>query len=89
MTNPKHARESKTKLKQPNLSPGMFESDRPPFTQLSAATLAMSEMVSFGLRYWLFWHTSAVRVLGSQLEMLPIAAAATATAQAAKPDHAR
>ena len=89
MTNPNHARESKTKLKQPDLSPGMFDSDRAPFAQLSAATLAMSEMARFGLRYWLFWHTSAVRALGKQLEMLPIAAAATATAQAAKPDHAR
>jgi hypothetical protein len=54
------------------------------FIQLPLAALALGEMRRAGLRYWLFWHTSAAHVLNRQLEMLT-AGAAEAEASLAQP----
>jgi hypothetical protein len=93
MTNPDHSRERKAKPHQPIVGPGRNPNGQPLFTELfaelSAAALAMSEMPRFGLRYWLFWHTSAVRLLGTQLDMLATGADGMTATQAAKPNRAR
>jgi len=43
--------------------------------QLSSAATTLGEMRRAGLRYWLFWHTSAAHMLSRQLEMLTAGAA--------------
>ena len=65
----------KTKATDPSPSQDKSGSERAAFMQLSSAATTLSEMRRAGLRYWLFWHTSAVHVLSRQLEMLTAGAA--------------
>jgi hypothetical protein len=63
---------AQSKTKDTDLSPseGKPGRERAAFIQLSLAATTLGEMRRLGLRYWLFWHTSAVHVLNRQLEML-------------------
>jgi len=56
------------------------------FIQPSLAALTLGEMRRAGLRYWLFWHTSAAHMLNRQLEMLT-AGAAEADTSLAQPNQ--
>jgi hypothetical protein len=69
----------KTKVADQSASQSKPGSERAAFTQLSSAATTLGEMRRAGLRYWLFWHTSAVHMLNRQLEMM---AAGTAEADA-------
>jgi len=64
------------KAEATNLSPSQDKPGTAPTAsiQLSLAAMTLGEMRRLGLRYWLFWHTSAVHLLSRQLEMLTAAA---------------
>jgi hypothetical protein len=51
------------------------------FIQPSLAVMTLGEMRRAGLRYWLFWHTSAAHMLSRQLEMLTAGTADISLAQ--------
>lgn len=57
------------------------------FIQPSLAALTLGEMRRAGLRYWLFWHTSAAHMLSRQLEMLTAGTADTSLAQPKQGSH--
>jgi hypothetical protein len=57
------------KLNTVDLSPNLGSAPTG-FFQPSLAALTLGEMRRAGLRYWLFWHTSAAHMLNRQLEML-------------------
>jgi hypothetical protein len=65
----------KTKATDPRPSQDKSGSERAACIQLSSAATTLGEMRRAGLRYWLFWHTSAVHMLSRQLEMLTAGAA--------------
>lgn len=52
-----------------------------------SALMTLGEMRRAGLRYWLFWHTSAAQMLSRQLEMLTAGTADTLLAQPKQGSH--
>jgi hypothetical protein len=78
-----------SKAKIADLSPSQDNpgSELAAFIQPSLALMTLGEMRRAGLRYWLFWHTSAAHMLSRQLEMLTAGTADTLLAQPKQGSH--